>query len=278
VKLLHLTDTHLVKPGETLYGLDPLRRLHACLADMNAQHADADLAVITGDLTHWGEPEAYAALRDCLRSLKIPVRLLLGNHDVREVFVRYFPQEPRDAQGFVQSVLDMAGYRLLFLDTNEPGTHAGWYCDQRRTWLVERLVESGETPVFVFMHHPPFPVYLRALDAIGLTQAEEFAAAVAPYRSRIRHLFFGHVHRPISGSWGGVPFTTLRATNHQCWLDFSATNTIPGSHEPPAYAIAFIDADNVVIHFHDYLDASPKYPLGTTRFADWAKERTGMTV
>src|SRR5262245_4395890 len=111
MKLLHLTDTHLVQPGETLYGLDPLKRLQACIADMTAQHADADLAVITGDLTHWGEPAAYAALHDCLSTLQIPVRLLLGNHDVREVFVQYFPQEPRDAQGFVQSVMDMAGYR-----------------------------------------------------------------------------------------------------------------------------------------------------------------------
>ena len=38
---------------------------------------------------------------------------------------------------------------------------------------------------------------------------------------------------------------------------------IPGSHEPPAYAIVLADADTVVVHTHDYLDASPKFSMGS---------------
>lgn len=60
----------------------------------------------------------------------------------------------------------------------------------------------------------------------------------------------------------GCGKSTLRATNHQVWLDFSAEADIPGSHEPPAYAVVLIDDNRVVVHNHDFLDASRKFSLG----------------
>src|SRR5256885_8190549 len=39
-----------------------------------------------------------------------------------------------------------------------------------------------------------------------------------PYTTLFRSLSFGHIHRPISGSWRGIPFSTLRGTNHQVAL------------------------------------------------------------
>jgi hypothetical protein len=60
MKLIHITDTQFVAPGLTLYGLDPRVRLEAAINDINTHHSDAELAVITGDLTHWGEvQQAY---------------------------------------------------------------------------------------------------------------------------------------------------------------------------------------------------------------------------
>ncbi|NQV58180.1 MAG: hypothetical protein HQ502_00835, partial [Alphaproteobacteria bacterium] len=76
----------------------------------------------------------------------------------------------------------------------------------------------------------------------------------------------------------GIPFTTLRATSHQTWLDFTATGDIPGSHEPPAYAIVLIEPNQVVVHFHDFLDASPKFAMGGTNWESWAKLPAKETV
>ena len=59
MKFVHITDTHLVAPWGRLYGLDPKARLDAAVVDIKLHHTDADLVVVTGDLTHWGEPEAY---------------------------------------------------------------------------------------------------------------------------------------------------------------------------------------------------------------------------
>ena len=93
-----------------------------------------------------------------------------------------------------------------------------------------------------------------AMDDIALKQSAEFAEVIASYRSRIRHLFFGHVHRPIFGSYGKIPFSTLRGTNHQVWFELDADAPHLASHEPPAYAVVFVAPDQVTVHFHDYLD------------------------
>jgi 3',5'-cyclic AMP phosphodiesterase CpdA len=268
MKLIHLTDPHLVQPGMRLYGLDPRERLDLAVASINRLHADADLVVITGDLAHAGESEAYVELRGCLDALRVPYVPMLGNHDDRRLFLELFPDAPQDLHGFIQGVREVSAGRLLFLDTNQPYTHQGWYCEQRMAWLAERLAEGGDTPVFLFMHHPPFEVGLGALDRIGLVQRAPFAATLAPHMHKVRHLFFGHVHRPISGSWLGVPFSTLRATSHQVWLDFGAEAELPGSHEPPAYAVVFIDDERVIVHNHDFLDSSRKFSLGEQSEAD----------
>jgi len=257
MKIIQITDPHLVKPGELLLTSDPLRRLEACIADVRAHHADAELCVVTGDLADRGEPEAYAALRDRLRGLPMPVRLLLGNHDDRATFRASFRDVAADPHGFVQSTLDGELGRFIFLDTNQRGTHAGWYCGERQAWLRERLAEVAGRPVYLFMHHHPFPVHLQAADDLILRQSAEFAEIVSGHA--VRHIFFGHVHRPIAGSWHGIPFTTLRGLNHQVWLDFSLGSGIVLSLEPPAYAIAFVSEAAVVVHNHDFLDDSPKY-------------------
>ena len=272
MKLIHFTDTHFVGPGEMLYGLDPRARLDACIADINANHADADLAVLTGDLTHFGDVASFENVRDALSALKVPLRVLLGNHDRNETFRRTFPDVPVDPHGNVQSVMDTAAGRLMFLDTTLAGSHGGRYDAERLDWLEAQFRDSGDTPVFIFMHHPPLQLGIPSMDRIGLAQADAFAARLRPYLPRIRHVFFGHVHRPVSGSWQGVPFSTLRATNHQVRLDFHAAGGPPVSHEPPAYAVVLIDAANVVIHTHDFLDASPTFETSDVGGDFWEEQ------
>ena len=56
----------------------------------------------------------------------MPVRLLLGNHDDLAAFRAVFGDAETDPHGFVQTVLDTPLGRLIFVDTNEQGTHAVW--------------------------------------------------------------------------------------------------------------------------------------------------------
>jgi 3',5'-cyclic AMP phosphodiesterase CpdA len=269
MKIIQITDTHVVGPGLKLYGLDPRTRLDAAIADINRHHADAALAVVTGDLTHWGEIEAYRNFAEAIAALKVPAVTLLGNHDRRANALEILRTAPRDQFGFVQGTRDTPAGRLVFLDTLDEASHAGQMCAQRFAWFERALAETpADQPIFVFMHHPPFAVGVRAMDEIALTERARFRSVVAPYVSRIRHIFFGHVHRPISGSWAGIPFSTLRGTNHQVAFDLDPAGPHLASHEPPAYGVALLSDDSVVVHAHDYLNASPRFPFSKAGIDD----------
>ena len=222
--------------------------------------APAAFAVVTGDLTHHGEPEAYARLRAILAGMPCPVHLLLGNHDERDAFRAAFPDAPVDPQGFVQQAVETPVGRCLMLDTKVAGTHAGRLCRDRLDWLAARLAEDAG-PVLLFLHHPPYRVGIAGMDNIPLLDADALWEVLAPHRARIRHLFHGHLHRPLSGSWRGIPTSSLRGMAHQVALDFAELPRVPGSHEPPAYALVRATAEDIVVHVHDFLDASGTFDL-----------------
>ncbi|WGD48954.1 phosphodiesterase [Bradyrhizobium sp. CB1650] len=261
-KFIHLTDTHIAGPGLKLYGLDPRARLDAAVADINKHQSDAAFAVVTGDLTHWGEPEAYADFATAMAALKMPYIAMVGNHDRRVACLDGLKAAPRDPNGFVQGTRTTEHCLFVFLDTLDETSHAGEMCAKRLGWLANTLAAApADMPFVVFMHHPPFPVGVHAMDEIALKQSAEFAEVIAPYRARIRHLFFGHVHRPIFGSYGKIPFSTLRGTNHQVWFELDPNAPHLASHEPPAYGVVLIDQENLVVHSHDFLDTSLRFPF-----------------
>ena len=262
-KFIHITDTHLANPGLKLYGLDPRARLDAAIADINKHQSDAAFAVVTGDLTHWGEPESYANFAEAMSALKMPYIAMVGNHDRRVACLDGLRCAPRDPNGFVQGTRTTEHGLFVFLDTLDETSHAGEMCAKRLGWLAGTLAAAqADTPLVVFMHHPPFPVGVHAMDEIALKQSAEFAEVIAPYRSRIRHLAgFGHVHRPIFGNYGRSrsrrcaapsPVRTRRDAPHLA------------SHEPPAYGVVLIDQENLVVLL-DFLDTSLHFPLSHQR-------------
>ena len=58
MKIIQVTDTHLMPRGTELNGLNPNERLEACIASITEHHSDAELCIITGDLTDRGDPDA----------------------------------------------------------------------------------------------------------------------------------------------------------------------------------------------------------------------------
>jgi 3',5'-cyclic AMP phosphodiesterase CpdA len=249
---LHFTDSHLPPPGESVQGQDPAPALAAALADAAGRHGPggpmpASFAVFTGDLVRDGEPAAYARLRGMLDGLPWPAHLLLGNHDDRGAFRNAFPKAPVDADGFVQQAVPTPAGTCLMLDTHAPGRPGGELCARRLGWLAARLAE-GTGPVMLFLHHPPMPVGIPAMDAMGLRDADALWEALAPHRARVRHLFHGHLHRPIAGSWRGVPLSSLRGTAFAVVFDQGPHNVVVSHREAPCYALARAQGDDLVVH------------------------------
>lgn len=242
MKIIQITDTHLMPPGETAYGLDPEAQLRAAIADILARHADADLLVITGDLCNHGDPEAYALLREILAPVPFPVRLMLGNHDDRPNFVAAFPDHPRDAAGFVQGVEDTAFGRLIFLDTHEAGVIGGIFGPDRMAFLDAALEGAGALPVTIFLHHPPMPDGIRHFRDISLHDEGRLLARLATHAPGVRHVVFGHIHIPLAGTTPeGIAFSSGQACSHRFVtdLDDPAPDWTGGN---PCYRIIHVDA------------------------------------
>lgn len=256
MKIIQVTDLHLVTPGELLCGLDPLNRLQRCIDDINEHHADADMVIFTGDLSDTGGLDTYAALASELNRLVAPYHLMLGNHDDRDAFTKTFTSIAPD-EGYIQRAVDTGEGRVILLDTLETGRTEGRLDENQLAWLKRQLDAARDRPVYIFTHHPPFPIHMPHLDPIGLIDADELYALLQEH-GNVRHIFAGHAHRPVAGSWRGIPVSVLRGTNHQSALGFDP-HRVPITHEPPAYGVIFIDRETVIVHAHDFLDTSARY-------------------
>ncbi|MCM5558893.1 phosphodiesterase [Pleomorphomonas sp. JP5] len=244
MKLIQVTDPHLRGDGQPICRLDPAANLAKAVADINRNHADADLVVFTGDLSDDGSQASYRLLADLLEPLIPPPRLMLGNHDNRGAFRAVFPDAPAE-DGFVQSILDAQAARLVFLDTLDEGAVAGRLCDRRLAWLDRQLGEA-DSPVLIFMHHPPFDIGMQPLDGVKLADPRAFADVLARH-GKVRHIFAGHVHRLCGGTWNGIAFSTGRGTNHQSAPLFGSKDFALG-FETPAYNVILIDGPDIVVH------------------------------
>ncbi|MCV6595029.1 MAG: phosphodiesterase [Silicimonas sp.] len=250
MKLLQLTDIHLTAPGQLIDGHDPIANFDRALAQALTDHADAEALFLTGDLSDLGAAADYARLRDRLADLPLPVHLLIGNHDHRDVFLDCFPECEGDG-GFVQHVVPLSLGHGITLDTWGPDSHAGHFCETRAAWLAEQL-ERLPGPVWIFQHHNPVPMNIPPMDGIMLLDAERYGAVLAPHRDKIAHIFFGHCHLPLSGSFHGIPFSAPRGTNQAGWADFSGSDLYATSDLPPAYSVIFARPDSTMVHMVEF--------------------------
>lgn len=249
MKVVHLSDLHLTRDGSPLYGRTPLARLGQAVERILAVDADAAFCLLTGDLADAGGDGAYAALATALARLPMPCHLLPGNHDERAALRRAFPALPDDGSGFIQQSLATPAGRFLLLDTLRDGKPWGLLCPARLAWLAAELAASSDEPLFIAMHHPPLATGIPSMDRFMLRGVDELWNVIAPHRGRIRHLFLGHLHRPIGGSWHGIPFSFVASPNHQVALDLAtAADDVPGCLEPSGYGVILIDDATIAVH------------------------------
>ena len=199
--LVHLTDLHLRPVGLPAYRVAETNmlteRAFRAVADLKLQ---PDAIVISGDLTDNGLADEYALLSEMIgRLAKVPVYLIPGNHDRREVLketLGHLPGMSADPH-FVQFAIDDHDVRLVMLDTVIPGSGAGELCADRLVWLDATLGAAPQKPTIVVMHHPPFVCGIQHMDRINLRNADAFTAVIARH-PQVKRILCGHHHRPIN--------------------------------------------------------------------------------
>jgi Icc protein len=247
--IAQISDTHVGTPGKLAYGrVDTAAMLRACVETLLELNPQPDLLLITGDLVDRGQAEEYAYLREILAPLRMPVRVIAGNHDEREALRAAFMGDGYLPEtGFLHYALEDHPLRVVGLDTLVPGSGRGELCTERLEWLDETLAARPDAPTLVALHHPPFDSGIAYMDRLGLTGREAFADIIENH-PQVRATLCGHLHRHMVSDVGHRPAIIAPSPAHQVALDFS--DDAPGcfTMEPPGFLLHRWDGRRLVSH------------------------------
>lgn len=259
LKIIVLSDLHIVPEGKLSHGLDTTERLETGIAFVNKHHGDADLIVLAGDLADHGEKEAYVRLQNSIKGFAKPPVLTLGNHDSSAVFKEQFGDAHVNAEtGKLDHAIDQNGHRVIVLDTSVPGQAAGRLEQAQLEWLKNSLKEAADKPVIVIMHHNITPLGVPT-DSIILENGEAFADVLASH-DNIRQVVSGHVHMSTSGTLKGVPFCTIAGGHYNIEPTLGVptpthgVEIVPRREGPGQLAVILSDEQATVVHMENYID------------------------
>lgn len=214
---LHITDTHLFADEHSeIFGVHPDDSLRAGIDAVMALPRPPEFVVHTGDCSSDGSLASYARLRAQLARIGAPVHYVPGNHDDRDAMMRILNEGGARGGGapHMSAVIDVAGLRVVMLDTSVPGSDGGHVGAGQRAWLSETLDASAGRDVIVALHHNPIPTGSRWLDAMTIADADEFRAEIARHAS-VRAVIFGHVHQEMDLRLDGIRYVATPATCFQ---------------------------------------------------------------
>ncbi|MCG6903766.1 MAG: phosphodiesterase [Rhodobacter sp.] len=206
-RILQITDPHVVVPPRLVSGrLDTARLLQSAVARIKqdwARFAPIDIIVVTGDITDDGGEDSFRLFRSVMADLPVPVLVIPGNHDLREPLRACFGDAAfMPPTGRINWVHDLCDLRIVGLDTMIEGQGGGVVDSGTLEFLSDALAESGEKPVLIAMHHPPFASGIAFMDAIGLAGIPALAGVLSQAKAEVR-IICGHVHGTIVGTVGG---------------------------------------------------------------------------
>lgn len=242
--IAHVSDTHLLAGGSLLYhAIDSAARLEQALARLGRLTPRPQALVFTGDLADRGEPEAYARLRAIIEpvaaSWDAQVIWCMGNHDERAAYSAGLFGEASEAPQ--DRAYDVAGLRVIALDTSVPGFHHGELGDDQLAWLAGILSTPARHGTIIALHHPPIPVPVcRPAEVIELLDQHRLAEVVRG--SDVRAILGGHYHFSSYSTFVGIPVSVASAT---CYLADPA---------PDERLVSALDAHQSVNMLHVYDD------------------------
>lgn len=258
--IAQITDCHVVEPGELVADrVDSGATLARAVRQINELPTPPDLVVATGDLVNDGRAAQYDRFQEIVADLAAPLVPLPGNHDDRtELRSRFADVLPAgDADTPIDHVLDLGGLRLVFVDTQVPGSIAGAIRPEQVAWLDGVLAAAPDRSTVVFQHHPPFVTGIGFMDAEAFTGADAYAAMLTHHR-QVELVSCGHLHRSIVRRFGNTVACTWPSTCVQLDLGLGDAS-IRYTTEPLAFALHVHDAAHGVRSHLQTIDAIERW-------------------
>jgi len=267
VLIAHLSDLHITAPGRKAYGKVPTGdNLARCVNHINNLSPQPDIVLVTGDVTFDGTAEETALAGRLLGDLRMPWYVVPGNHDnpdTLKVLQHGWERAPmirKESRGFDYFLSDFA-VSLLGIDSSTPNSPGGKVSNDQAKWIHRCLVENGDKPVILFLHHPPVRCGVLETDEDGFEGADLLGAVVDRFPNIIRVLC-GHIHLASHVNWHGTIVSTAPSMGLQLYLDL--TMQLPSAFvvEHPGYCLHYYTpARDLVTHTIYVHEPDGPYPF-----------------
>lgn len=184
--------------------------------------------IALGDLAYLtGRTEEYALLKETLSPFEgsgIRLTLAVGNHDRRENFAAYFPEQKAASlldDRFVY-VVETPRADFIILDSLQQGEDTttwitpGALDERQRTWLEDRLAKYTDKPVFVMAHHPIHETKIKDLlldtpACCGYIHGHDHVWRTGWQKKNYsEYRILPTLCVPSTGHWGDIGYTLLK--------------------------------------------------------------------
>ena len=211
--IVHFSDAHLYgDPTHEIYGVNPAFNLRVAIRSINTIRPRPALCLYTGDSVSEQTEAAYRLFKAEMESLSLPVYYAVGNHDDRKSLRSHLLNEAQPTDDPYYYCFHQSGWRLIVLDTAEPGKVWGSIGDEQLTWL-NQLLQDRE-PTLVFMHHHPLAVGVSWMDELMLKNADPLLQ-ILQRSGCVEAVFFGHIHFECHLRYAGLHFMSVPALSFQ---------------------------------------------------------------
>ncbi len=225
-RFAYISDSHLYEKKLNDRFVNALLR---AVDDVNAMDPQPDFVLFGGDLAQLGQVKELELGAQILKSLKAPVRMMVGEHD----WYLDMGEKWRELFGKDVYSFDHKGAHIVVLNSvvekdfwTERGltpmermrTVAGLdNCNQsafsvgekQRAWLADDLAKvAPTTPVIVFSHSPLYKLY-RPWN-FWTDDAEQVQALLKRFQKVT--VFHGHTHQLLTNRIGNISFHGFLAT------------------------------------------------------------------
>ncbi len=241
--LAQLTDTHVVRPGTTYFGVDTTAYLHDAIAAIHRLDPAPDAVIVTGDLVNFGHADEYARFAGIASTIRMPYFVIPGNHDDRDRMRAALPKATYGASAHerVRFAIDDFDVRLIGLDANAPPWPGAALDDESLAWLEETLAGRPGVPTIVCVHQPPFRTGLHYLDVFGFGGLARLRRTLARYPN-VGRVISGHIHCVRAGHVGSARALSAPSTAPQVVPELFERRAFALRRELPGFALHVWDA------------------------------------
>jgi hypothetical protein len=121
------------------------------------------------------------------------------------------------------------------------------------------VCQPSEPPLIIALHHQPVWLDSAWLDeewatgqSMPLDCSEAFREAVAPARSRIRGVFFGHVHRGFQVFQDGILYCSAPSALLQFESWPGQSEVVPARAELPEFGVVTVTPTQTIIRQYTF--------------------------